>query len=57
VVPYRHVEALYAAAQVPRFLLSYDGPHIGSFQDGEIRATVLRFFADPSGFSPGTADR
>lgn len=57
VVPYRHVEALYASAQAPRFLLSYDGPHIGSLQDGEIRATVLRFFADPTGFRAGTADR
>lgn len=56
VVPYRHVEALYAAAQPPRFLLRYDGPHIGTFQDEEIRAVVLRFFADPAGFSPGAAD-
>jgi hypothetical protein len=50
VVPYRHAQALFAAAQPPRFLLSYDGPHIGSFQDVEIRQAVLRFFADPGEF-------
>jgi hypothetical protein len=49
VVPYSHAEALYAAAQPPRFLLRYDGPHIGSFRDPEIRATLLRFMADPQG--------
>jgi hypothetical protein len=49
IVPYRHAEALFSVAQPPRFLLRYDGPHIGSFQDEAIRETVLRFFADPGG--------
>lgn len=57
VVPYRHVEALYGAAQPPRFLLSYEGPHIGSFQDEEIRETVLRFFANPAGGGAPAAPR
>jgi hypothetical protein len=47
VVPYRHAGALFAAAREPRFLLSYDGPHIASFQDAGIRNTLLRFLADP----------
>jgi hypothetical protein len=47
IVPFRHAEALFAAAREPRFLLSYDGPHIGTFQDPGIRASVLRFFAEP----------
>lgn len=46
IVPYRHALALHAAAREPRFLLSYDGPHIGSFQDPQIRMAVLDFFAD-----------
>lgn len=48
IVDHRHAEALFAAARPPRFLLSYDGPHIGSFMDPEIRAALLRFLADPS---------
>ncbi len=47
IVPYRHAAALFEAAREPRFLLSYDGPHIGSFRDPEIRRALLRFFADP----------
>lgn len=46
IVPYRHALALYAAAREPRHLLSYDGPHIGGFQDARIRSAVLEFFAD-----------
>ncbi len=49
IVDYRHAQALFAAAQPPRCLLSYDGPHIGSFQDEEIRQALLRFLADPAG--------
>jgi hypothetical protein len=48
VVGYHHAQALFAAAREPRFLLSYDGPHIAAFEDAEIRAAVLRFFADPA---------
>lgn len=47
IVDYRHAEALFAAARPPRFLLGYDGPHIGSFQDPRVREALLRFFADP----------
>lgn len=48
IVGYRHARALFDAARQPRFLLSYDGGHIGSFQDPEIRQAVLNFFADPA---------
>jgi alpha-beta hydrolase superfamily lysophospholipase len=48
VVGYHHAQALFAAAREPRFLLSYDGPHIAAFEDAEIRAALLRFFADPA---------
>lgn len=47
IVDHHHAQALFDAAKEPRFLLSYDGPHIGSFQDPEIRRALLRFFADP----------
>jgi alpha-beta hydrolase superfamily lysophospholipase len=48
IVDYRHARALFEAAREPRFLLSYDGPHIGSFQDPGIRAALLGFFAAPA---------
>ncbi|MCL4722265.1 MAG: alpha/beta hydrolase, partial [Gammaproteobacteria bacterium] len=48
IVGYDHARALFEAAREPRFLLSYDGPHIGSFQDPEIRAALLGFFAEPA---------
>jgi fermentation-respiration switch protein FrsA (DUF1100 family) len=51
IVGYHHAEALFAAAREPRQLLSYNGPHIGSFQDAEIRAEVLRFFVRAAGGS------
>jgi len=60
IVGYHHAEALFAAAREPRFLLSYDGPHIGSFQDPEIRRALLAFFADPDSVRtalPATAGR
>lgn len=46
IVPYRHAEALFEAARPPRYLLSYEGPHIGSFRDAGIRAALLKFFDD-----------
>lgn len=48
IVGYQHARALFDAAREPRFLLSYDGGHIGSLQDAEIRQAVLNFFADPA---------
>ncbi|MCC7329792.1 MAG: alpha/beta fold hydrolase [Gammaproteobacteria bacterium] len=48
VVDYRHVQALFAAARAPRFLLSHDGPHIGSFREPAIRSALLQFLADPA---------
>ena len=54
IVRYHHAQALFDAAREPRFLLSYDGPHIGSFQDEQIRQAVVRFFAD-SVHNNGTA--
>lgn len=48
IVGYDHARALFDAAREPRFLLSYDGPHIGSFQDPEIRTALLGFFAEPA---------
>jgi fermentation-respiration switch protein FrsA (DUF1100 family) len=48
IVGYHHAQALFDAAREPRFLLSYDGGHIGSFQDPEIRQAVLEFLADPA---------
>jgi hypothetical protein len=53
----RHAEALFAAARRPRFLQSYEGPHIGGFQDSDIRETVLRFFADQANGGRESADR
>ena len=54
IVGYQHAQALFDAAREPRFLLSYEGPHIGSFQDEQIRQAVVRFFAD-SVHNNGTA--
>lgn len=48
IVGHHHAEALFDAAREPRYLLSYDGPHIASFQDASVRAALLRFFADPA---------
>ncbi len=53
IVPYRHAQALYAAAREPRFLLSYDGPHIGSFRDERIRTAMLNFFTDTAAGGSG----
>lgn len=44
IVPYRHSQALFAAAREPKSFLSYDGPHIGTFQDAENRRYLLEFF-------------
>jgi len=47
IVPYRHAEALFAAAREPKSFLSFDGPHIGSFLDRENRQVLLEFMARP----------
>jgi fermentation-respiration switch protein FrsA (DUF1100 family) len=47
IVPYRHAEALFAAAREPKSFLSFDGPHIGSLLDPENRQVLLDFFARP----------
>jgi len=45
VVPFSDGEALFAAAQQPKKFLRYDGPHIETFRDLELRQMMLDFFA------------
>ena len=45
VVPFRQAEELFAAAQQPKYMLRYDGPHIGAMRDPEIRQVMLDFMA------------
>jgi fermentation-respiration switch protein FrsA (DUF1100 family) len=45
IVPYRHGQALFAAAREPKSFLSYDGPHIGTFADVGNRRHFLDFLA------------
>lgn len=48
IVGFHHAEALLAAAHEPCALLAYDGGHIAGFRDPQVRAALLRFFADPA---------
>lgn len=43
VVPFSQAEELFAAAQQPKSLLRYDGPHIGAMRDPELRQVMLDF--------------
>jgi fermentation-respiration switch protein FrsA (DUF1100 family) len=44
VIPYVNGEILFSAAREPKNFLSYDGPHIQTFRDLELRAEMLGFF-------------
>jgi fermentation-respiration switch protein FrsA (DUF1100 family) len=46
VIPFSNGEELFAAAKDPKNFLRYDGPHIASFKDLELREMMLSFFAD-----------
>jgi fermentation-respiration switch protein FrsA (DUF1100 family) len=52
IVPFRHGEALFAAAREPKVFLSYDGPHIGAFLEAENRHYLLDFLLAPAGEEP-----
>jgi len=43
IVPFNQAEELFAAAQQPKLLLRYDGPHIGAMMDPELRQAMLDF--------------
>ena len=43
VVPFHQAEELLTAAQQPKSMLRYDGPHIGSMRDPEIRQVMVDF--------------
>jgi fermentation-respiration switch protein FrsA (DUF1100 family) len=44
VIPFVNGEILYSAAREPKNFLRYDGPHIQTFRDLELRAEMLGFF-------------
>jgi fermentation-respiration switch protein FrsA (DUF1100 family) len=44
IIPFVNGEILYSAAREPKNFLSYDGPHIQTFRDLELRAAMLGFF-------------
>lgn len=46
IVPFRHGEALDAAAGEPKTFVPYDGPHIGAFLYPSVRSRLLEFFAE-----------
>lgn len=48
IVGFHHAESLRAAARPPSALLAYDGGHIDSFRQPQVRAALLRFLAEPS---------
>ena len=48
VIPFHQVEELFAAAKQPKFLLRYDGPHIGAMRDPELRQVMLDFMQNNS---------
>jgi len=50
VIPFSQAEELLAAAQQPKSLLRYDGPHIGAMRDPELRQVMLDFM---HGRTPG----
>ncbi|WP_390615524.1 alpha/beta hydrolase [Maricurvus nonylphenolicus] len=45
VIPYHHVETLFAAANNPKSKLRFDGPHIATFNDKENQQLVLEFLS------------
>lgn len=49
IIPFSQAEELLAAAQQPKSLLRYDGPHIGAMRDPELRQVMLNFM---QGHSP-----
>lgn len=46
VIPFEDGERLFEAAGKPKRFLTYNGPHIQTFRDLELRAALLDFFAD-----------
>lgn len=46
VVPFTNAEELFSVARDPKNFLQYDGPHIETFRDLELRQMVLDFFTE-----------
>ncbi len=55
VIPFSNGEALFAAAKQPKNFLRYDGPHIETFRDLQIRQMMLDFFASAEAGAAGAA--
>jgi alpha-beta hydrolase superfamily lysophospholipase len=45
IIPFTNGEILFSAARDPKNFLQYDGPHIETFRDLELRQMMLDFFA------------
>jgi fermentation-respiration switch protein FrsA (DUF1100 family) len=43
VVPFSQGERIFEAAKKPKSFIRYDGPHIGTFKDLDIRELVIQF--------------
>jgi fermentation-respiration switch protein FrsA (DUF1100 family) len=46
IIPFINGEILFSAAKDPKNFLQYDGPHIQTFRDLELREMMLDFFAE-----------
>jgi fermentation-respiration switch protein FrsA (DUF1100 family) len=46
IIPFANSEQLFVAAREPKRLLRYDGPHIATARDLELRAMLLEFFRE-----------
>jgi fermentation-respiration switch protein FrsA (DUF1100 family) len=46
IIPFKNGEELFAAAREPKNFMRYDGPHIETFKDLQLREMMLSFFAD-----------
>ena len=49
IIPFANGEKLFIAAGEPKRFLQYDGPHIATFRDLELREMLLAFFTDAAG--------
>jgi fermentation-respiration switch protein FrsA (DUF1100 family) len=46
IIPFGNSEKLFVAAGEPKRFLRYDGPHIATFRDLELREMLLGFFSE-----------
>ena len=46
IIPFRMGEEMFAAAEPPKNFLSFDGPHIQTFRDLQLRQTLLDFYKE-----------